>query len=206
MAESRRLADALKRVFDVVFAVAVAIPAVPVMLLEALAVALDSEGPVLFAQERIGLHGRPFRIYKYRTMVLPEHRLDSDGKLKPDSQCLTRVGGFLRRTSLDELPQLWCILRGDMSFVGPRPTLPFQVERYDEVQRRRLDVKPGITGLAQIRGRNRLSWEEKIAYDVEYVDTHTFMGDVRILAATVRVVLRGSDIEFVKHDRISRID
>ena len=197
---------AVKRLFDVFLAVLVAVPALPIMLLEALAIRLDSRGPALFSQERIGLGGRPFRIHKFRTMVLPEYRLDAGGRVRPDEECLTRLGRFLRKTSLDELPQLWCVLRGDMSFVGPRPTLRFQVERYDAFQRRRLEVKPGITGLAQIRGRNSLSWEEKIRYDVEYVDTRSFLGDLRILAATVRIVLAGKDIEFAKHDRISRLD
>lgn len=196
----------VKRLFDVFLAILVAVPALPIMLLEALAIRLDSKGLVLFAQERIGRGGKPFQIYKFRTMVLPEYRLDASGRVKPDEECVTRVGRFLRRTSLDELPQLWCILRGDMSFVGPRPTFRFQVERYDAFQRRRLEVRPGITGLAQIRGRNSLSWEEKIQHDVEYVDTHSFVGDLGILAATVRIVLAGKDIEFVKHDRISRLD
>lgn len=199
-------AGAMKRLFDVVLAILVLIPALPVMMIEALVIALDSKGPVLFVQERIGLNGRPFPIYKFRTMVLPEYRMDAAGRVRPDAECITRVGRILRWTSLDELPQLWCILRGDMSFVGPRPTLRFQVERYDAFQRRRLEVRPGITGLAQIRGRNSLSWEEKIRHDVEYVDTHTFLGDLRILAATVLIVLKGKDIEFVKHDRISKVD
>lgn len=196
----------MKRLFDVTLAILLLIPAVPVMIIEALLITLDSKGPALFAQERIGLNGHPFRIYKFRTMVLPEYRLDKSGRVRPDAECITRVGRILRQTSLDELPQLWCILRGDMSFVGPRPTLRFQVERYDAFQRRRLEVRPGITGLAQIRGRNSLSWEEKIRHDVEYVDTHTFLGDLGILAATLPIVLRGKDIEFVKHDRISRMD
>jgi lipopolysaccharide/colanic/teichoic acid biosynthesis glycosyltransferase len=128
------------------------------------------------------------------------------GELKGDAERVTRLGRMLRRTSLDELPQIWNILVGNMSFVGPRPTLRYQVERYDAFQRRRLEVKPGITGLAQVRGRNSLSWEDKIRHDVEYVDTRSFLGDLRILAATARVVLRRQDVEFVKNDRISKID
>jgi lipopolysaccharide/colanic/teichoic acid biosynthesis glycosyltransferase len=196
----------MKRLFDLFFAGIVLLPALPVMLIEALVIALDSKGPVLFVQERVGLLGRPFRLYKFRTMIPEDPSLVDTGRAKADAERVTRVGGFLRRTSLDELPQLWCILRGDMSFVGPRPTLQFQVDRYDAFQRRRLEVKPGITGLAQIRGRNSLSWEERIRHDVEYVDTRTFVGDLCILAATVRVVLQGRDIEFAKHDRISRVD
>jgi lipopolysaccharide/colanic/teichoic acid biosynthesis glycosyltransferase len=196
----------MKRLFDLAFAGLLLLPILPVMALEAIAIAIDSRGPVLFVQERVGMHGRPFQMYKFRTMIPAEHSLDGSGKLKGDAERVTRLGRMLRRTSLDELPQIWNILVGNMSFVGPRPTLGYQVERYDAFQRRRLEVKPGITGLAQVRGRNSLSWEEKIRHDVEYVDTRSFLGDLRILAATARVVLRRQDVEFVKNDRISKID
>ena len=196
----------LKRLLDLLVAVLLLPVLLPVMALEAIAIALDSRGPVLFVQERIGLHGAPFRMYKFRTMIPPEHSLDASGKLRPDAERVTRLGNLLRRTSLDELPQLFNILKGDMSLVGPRPTLRYQVERYDAFQRRRLEVRPGITGLAQVRGRNSLTWEEKIRHDVEYVETHSFLGDLRILLATVRVVLRRGDTEFVKDDHISKVD
>jgi undecaprenyl phosphate N,N'-diacetylbacillosamine 1-phosphate transferase len=196
----------LKTLFDVTLSSVLLVALAPVMALEAIAIALDFRGPVLFVQERIGRGGRPFRIYKFRTMILPEHSLDPDGKLKSDAERITRLGRFLRRTSLDELPQLFNILKGDMSFVGPRPTLAYQVERYDAFQRRRLEVKPGVTGLAQIRGRNGLTWEEKIRHDVEYVERGSFLMDLRILIATARVVVKKNDIEFVKDDRISRLD
>ncbi|MGA8891054.1 MAG: sugar transferase [Anaeromyxobacteraceae bacterium] len=196
----------MKRLFDLVLAGLLLVPLLPILAIEALAIRIDSKGSPLFVQERVGLRGRSFRMFKFRTMVPPEHSLDATGKLRPDAERITRLGAFLRKTSLDELPQLFNIIRGDMSFVGPRPTLRYQVDRYDGFQRRRLEVKPGITGLAQIRGRNRLSWEEKIRHDVEYVDTRSFLGDLGILAATVRVVLRREDVEFVKNDRISKVD
>jgi lipopolysaccharide/colanic/teichoic acid biosynthesis glycosyltransferase len=196
----------MKRLFDLTLAGLLLAPLLPLLVLEALAIRIDSRGNPLFVQERVGLRGRPFRMYKFRTMVPPEHSLDANGKLKGDADRVTRLGSLLRRTSLDELPQIFNILKGDMSFVGPRPTLQYQVDRYDGFQRRRLEVKPGITGLAQIRGRNNLTWEEKIRHDVEYVETRSFLGDLGILAATVRVVLRRQDVEFVKNDHISKVD
>jgi lipopolysaccharide/colanic/teichoic acid biosynthesis glycosyltransferase len=196
----------MKKLFDLTFAGLLLAPLLPLLALEALAIRLDSRGGPLFVQERVGLRGRPFRMYKFRTMVPPEHSVDANGKLRSDAERVTRLGSFLRRTSLDELPQIFNILKGDMSFVGPRPTLKYQVDRYDAFQRRRLEVRPGITGLAQIRGRNSLTWEEKIRHDVEYVDTRSFLGDLGILAATVSVVLRRQDVEFAKNDRISKVD
>jgi lipopolysaccharide/colanic/teichoic acid biosynthesis glycosyltransferase len=196
----------MKPLFDFALASVLLVPLLPVMAVEAIAIALESRGPILFVQERIGRGGRPFRFYKFRTMTPSENSLDEKGKLKSDAKRITRLGRFLRRASLDELPQLFNILKGDMSFVGPRPTLRYQVERYDEFQRRRLEVKPGITGLAQIRGRNSLSWEEKIRHDIKYVDTRSFLLDLRILLATVPVVFKRGEIEFVNDDRISRID
>ena len=196
----------MKPIFDFLLAAALLVPLLPIMFIEAVAIAVDSRGFVLFVQPRVGRGGRSFRMYKFRTMIPAEHSLDAQGKVKPDDERITRLGRFLRRTSLDELPQLFNILKGDMSFVGPRPTLQYQVDRYDAFQRRRLEVKPGVTGLAQIRGRNSLSWEEKIRHDVEYVERRSFLLDLRILLSTAAVVVRRDGIEFTKNDDISRLD
>ena len=171
----------MKRTFDVVFAlVAIAILS-PLLLLTALAVWMQFGQPVLFRQVRPGLYGVPFRIFKFRTMI---EATDSDGLALCDEQRLTPLGRFLRRTSLDELPELFNVLRGDMSLVGPRPLLPEYLSRYTAHQARRHDVKPGITGWAQVNGRNELTWTEKFQHDVWYVDHQSFLLDCRILCRT----------------------
>ncbi len=145
----------------------VAIPALVVGGCCAVAVALTSRGPVFFRQERIGMGGRPFMVWKFRTMA------HGDNPIFPDATRITSAGALLRRFSLDELPQLINVATGEMSIVGPRPTLAYQVERYDDHQRRRLAVRPGLTGLAQVSGRNSLPWAERIDYDVTYVETQS---------------------------------
>jgi sugar transferase EpsL len=152
--------------------------------------------PVFFHQVRIGYREKPFRFCKFRTMT---NRRDADGVLLPDERRLTKFGRILRSTSLDELPQLWHVVTGTMSVVGPRPLLPEYLPRYSAHQRRRHEVKPGITGWAQINGRNRLSWEEKLNLDVWYVDHHTFGLDLAILWKTVRKVLQGEGISSTGH-------
>lgn len=142
---------------------------------------------MLFRQMRPGLHGEPFTLYKFRTMT---DARDADGNLLPDAQRLTRFGRFLRSTSLDELPELWNVLKGDMSLVGPRPLLMQYLERYTPEQKRRHEVRPGITGWAQVNGRNAITWEEKFALDVWYVDNQSLWLDLRILMLTVWKVLR----------------
>jgi lipopolysaccharide/colanic/teichoic acid biosynthesis glycosyltransferase len=178
-----------KRLVDLALLVLVAVPALAVGMACALAVRLTSRGPVLFRQERIGMGGRPFEVLKFRTMVA------GDNPIVPDASRITAVGRWLRRFSLDELPQLVNVARGEMSVVGPRPTLRYQVERYDDRQWQRLSVRPGLTGLAQIRGRNALSWTERIEHDLEYVQTQSVRLDARILAATARVMLTGEGVE-----------
>jgi len=152
--------------------------------------------PALFRQTRIGRGGKPFTFFKFRTMT---DARDARGELLPDARRLTRLGRFLRATSLDELPQLWNVLRGDMSLVGPRPLLPQYLPRYDSRQRRRHEVKPGITGWAQINGRNALSWEEKFDLDVWYVDHQSFRLDMKILWLTLLKVLRRDGISQSGH-------
>lgn len=181
----------LKRMLDVVGgATLLAVFAVP-MGLVALAIRLRMGSPVLFTQTRPGLRGELFQLYKFRTML---DARDASGQLLPDGERLTRLGQFLRSTSLDELPALFNVLNGDMSLVGPRPLLPQYLERYSPEQARRHDVKPGITGLAQIGGRNALSWETKFQLDVRYVDSWSVWLDLRILLTTIAKVLRREGI------------
>lgn len=168
-----------KRLFDLCLALPALVLLSPLLLATALAVRLGLGPGVLFRQERPGLHGRPFTILKFRTMR------QGDG---PDGERLTRLGRFLRAASLDELPELWNVVRGDMSLVGPRPLLVAYLERYTPRQARRHEVRPGITGLAQVSGRNALSWEERFELDVWYVDNRSFALDLAILARTVGAV------------------
>ncbi|ADG73674.1 Undecaprenyl-phosphate galactose phosphotransferase [Cellulomonas flavigena DSM 20109] len=192
-----------KRLADAVASAVLLVPLAPVFAVIAAAVKATSRGPVLFAQERPGLHGKPFQILKFRSMRTFEDSYDADGAELSNSARITPVGRVLRRTSLDELPQLVNVLRGEMSIVGPRPALMYQVERYDDVQRQRLDVRPGITGLAQVRGRNELTWEEKIAVDLEYVRTVSASLDLRIVLRTFRVVISGGGVQFSRYDKLS---
>ena len=176
-----------QRLFDVAVTVMALPLALPLMLVVALAVRLSMGVPVLFRHMRTGLHGRCFTLYKFRTM-----RVGRAGE--PDEVRLTRVGRIVRSLSLDELPQLWNVLRGDMSVVGPRPLLPEYLDRYTPAQARRHEVRPGITGLAQVSGRNALTWGEKFALDVWYVDHRGVAIDTWILWWTIVTVLRGGGV------------
>ncbi|MDM4718324.1 sugar transferase [Micromonospora sp. WMMA1363] len=175
---------------DLVVALLLIVLLAPVMVAVALLVAAGLGRPALFRQCRSGRHGEPFELVKFRTMRPPDLRRG----LVSDADRLTPLGRWLRSTSLDELPTLWNVLRGDMSLVGPRPLLPEYLPRYSTRQARRHEVRPGVTGLAQVHGRNQLSWKEKFDLDVEYVDTRTLRMDVSILAATVRTVLHREGI------------
>ena len=178
-----------KRLLDLAILALVAVPAASVGVVCGIAVAATSRGGVFFRQERVGMNGRPFRVWKFRTMVA------GDNPIFPDASRITSVGALLRRFSLDELPQLINVATGEMSIVGPRPTLAYQVERYDEHQRRRLAVRPGLTGLAQVSGRNSLTWGDRIDYDVTYVQTQSVATDLRLLGRTVSTILTGGGIE-----------
>jgi len=186
----------IKRLFDVLVAGCALVLLSPLLALLALAVRLFLGSPVLFSQQRPGLHGRPFRMVKFRTM---RDALDAQGRPLPDAERLTRFGRFLRASSLDELPELWNVLRGEMSLVGPRPLLMEYLPLYSPEQARRHEVRPGITGWAQVNGRNALSWEDKFALDVWYVDHRSFGLDLRILALTVWRVLRPQGISQAGH-------
>ncbi len=176
----------MKRILDILLAsVALVVLAVPFTLL-AWQVRRKLGTPVLFRQIRPGLHGRPFHMVKFRTMTGAR---GADGKLLPDAERLTRFGRFLRASSLDELPELWNVLKGEMSLVGPRPLLMEYLPLYSTEQARRHDVRPGITGWAQINGRNALSWEQKFKLDIAYVETQSVWLDIKILWLTIRKVL-----------------
>lgn len=177
----------MKRAFDIIVAALALVLLAPPMVVLALAIRLVMGWPVVFVQERPGRAGVPFRMFKFRTMT--EAR-DASGRPLPNEQRLTRLGRLLRKTSLDELPELWNVLRGDMSLVGPRPLLLQYLPLYTPRQRRRHEVRPGLTGWAQIHGRNQIGWEEKFELDVWYVDHRSFWLDLKILAITVIKVLK----------------
>jgi lipopolysaccharide/colanic/teichoic acid biosynthesis glycosyltransferase len=192
-----QVASASKRVFDCSVSVIALLVASPLLLAGGIAVLVSSGRPVFFLQERIGLHGKPFRIIKFRTMTREAEQQTKGQWITAGNPYVTPVGRFLRKTSLDELPELLNVLKGDMSLVGPRPTLPEQVAAYDVFQRRRLEVRPGITGWAQVNGRNSISWIERIKLDVWYVGHWTLWLDIRILLMTMGQVLRQRGVEDV---------
>lgn len=181
----------LKRFFDVVVSLVGGLALFPLMVLVVLLVSCRLGRPVFFLQERPGLNGIPFLMIKFRTM---SDARDTNGELLPDVDRLTSLGRFLRSTSLDELPELWNVLKGDMSLVGPRPLLVEYLPLYSERQSRRHDVRPGVTGWAQVNGRNALSWEEKFELDVWYVENHSLWLDIKILFLTVWKVVKRDDI------------
>lgn len=181
----------IKRAIDVVLSLLLLILLSPVLLLAIVILAITQRGKMFFLQERPGRYGRLFRIIKLRTM---NNDANEDGSLKSDEERLTKVGGFLRSTSLDELPQLWNVLCGDMSLIGPRPLLKEYLPLYSPMQARRHEVRPGITGWAQVHGRNAISWERKFELDVWYVDHLTFLTDLKIVAMTIHHVLMRTDI------------
>jgi lipopolysaccharide/colanic/teichoic acid biosynthesis glycosyltransferase len=184
--------DTLNRTLDVAGASLGLALTSPLLALAALAIKLDDGGPILYRQRRVGLDGADFELLKLRTMDVGAETRGAGFAVNEGDPRITRVGGVLRRLSLDELPQLWNVVRGDMSLIGPRPTLAYQVERYTPRQRRRLDVKPGITGWAQIHGRARLPWADRIELDVWYVEHRSPWLDLKILARTPLALLGGT--------------
>lgn len=188
---SRQVGLALKRVVDVGVAAVALLVLLPALLVIAAAIRLTSPGGALFRQARAGKAGREFVIMKFRTMDVATFRPPGSGLLYADDPRITRVGRVLRRTGLDELPQLLNVLRGEMSLVGPRPDLPHHAEQYTPEQRIRLEMRPGITGWAQVAGRNDIPWEQRIALDVEYVRGWSLWLDARVIVRTIRVVLAG---------------
>lgn len=176
----------MKRFLDIVLASFGLIILAPIICIVALSIRRKLGSPVIFSQVRPGLHGRPFKMVKFRTML---DAVDADGDPLPDYQRMTRFGNFLRSSSLDEFPELWNVLKGDMSLVGPRPLLMEYLPLYSPEQFRRHDVRPGVTGWAQVNGRNALSWKDKFQFDVWYVDNHSFWLDLKIISLTIKKVL-----------------
>ena len=182
----------MNRALDVAGASLGLVLASPFLAAAALAIKLDGGGPVLYRQQRVGKDGREFELVKLRTMVVGAERQGAGWAVDHGDPRITRVGSVLRRLSLDEVPQLWNVVRGEMSLIGPRPTLAYQVEQYTPRQRRRLDVRPGITGWAQVQGRASLPWEERIELDVWYVEHRSPRLDLKILARTPLALLGGT--------------
>jgi lipopolysaccharide/colanic/teichoic acid biosynthesis glycosyltransferase len=182
----------VNRVADVAIAGSALLVTSPVLAIAALAVKLEDGGPVLYRQTRVGRNGADFELLKLRTMVVGAETVGAGLSVNRGDPRITRVGRLLRKLSLDELPQLWNVVRGEMSVIGPRPTLRYQVEQYDERQRQRLDVKPGITGWAQVNGRAELPWADRIELDVWYVEHRSPRLDLRILARTPRALFGGT--------------
>jgi len=182
----------MNRAADVFLAGAALVLTSPLLGLAALATKLEDRGPVFYRQTRVGKDGEDFEVLKLRSMVVGAESLGAGYAVDEGDARITRVGRIVRRTSIDELPQLWNVLRGDMSIIGPRPTLRYQVEQYDEHQRRRLDVRPGLTGWAQVHGRASLPWAERIELDVWYVDHRSPRVDIGILLRTPLALFRGT--------------
>jgi lipopolysaccharide/colanic/teichoic acid biosynthesis glycosyltransferase len=180
-----------RRVFDVVVAGSALLAASPLLLAAVVAIRLESRGSVIYRQRRVGKDGRAFDVLKLRTMVTGAEHMGAGLAVSEGDTRITRIGRLLRRTSLDEVPNLINVLRGEMAIVGPRPTVPVQVDRYTERQRGRLAVKPGITGWAQVNGRTELPWDERIELDLWYIEHRSWRLDLRILLLTVRMVFGG---------------
>lgn len=204
----RKLNFFIKRVFDIVTSVIVLIllTIIPVFVVIPIAIRLTSKGSAFYKQVRIGKNGKPFVLYKFRTMIVEQY--DSSGNEIMSEERITKFGKFLRKTSLDEIPQLFNVLNGTMSIVGPRPMLEYQAPRCIGEENLRFDVRPGLTGLAQVKGRNNIRWEERIQYDIEYIKRFTFWLDIVIIIKTVLLVFKkdGTDVkpEYRGVDRFSK--
>lgn len=191
----------MKRILDLFFSIFILMFLSPVMIIITIIIWIIFGFPILFKQARPGLDGKIFDIYKFRTMT---NESDESGILKPDSVRLTKFGIFLRSTSLDELPGLWCVVKGDMSLVGPRPLLVEYLPLYSKKQSRRHEVKPGITGWAQVNGRNNISWDKKFELDVWYVDNQSIYLDIRILCMTIKKVVVRDGISQKNHVSVDK--
>lgn len=201
----------IKHFLDKVFSCLLLILLCPFFILICILIKLDSKGPVIFIQQRVGKNQVLFDIYKFRTMIPNAINIGNGVYTEENDPRITRVGKFLRKTSLDELPQLLNIFKGEMSFIGPRPTLEYQVKQYSDFQKKRLLMKPGVTGLAQINGRNSISWPERIKYDVQYVENWSLGFDIKILFRTFSVIFKreglyGDKEKFLIKDEMSNKD
>lgn len=188
----RRLNLAIKRTADIIFSAAGLIVLMPILLISAILLEVFMPGPLFFKQQRVGKDGRLFNILKFRSMKV-DKALEASHDFTRDAERMTPFGKLLRRTKIDELPQLWNVLVGDMSLVGPRPTVKEQTDKYNDYQRQRLNMRPGMTGLAQVNGNVSLTWDERFVYDIEYVNNFSVLLDIRILCKTVLVVIMGEE-------------
>jgi undecaprenyl phosphate N,N'-diacetylbacillosamine 1-phosphate transferase len=193
---SRKIQLFIKSVVDIIASAAGLILLFPLFVLIAAAIKLTSKGTVFFHQDRVGINGRIFKLYKFRTMVVGAENIGAGLSVTGNDVRITKVGAILRKTSLDELPQLFNVLKGDISLVGPRPTVPKHLEYYGEFERRRLEVKPGITGLAMVKGRGSVPWSVRIKYDIEYIDKFSIWLDLKILVQTLWVVLARKNVYY----------
>lgn len=184
----------MRRAIDIVVSAAALVVASPVLLSAMIAIRLETPGHAIYRQRRVGKDGRPFDMMKLRTMVDGAEHIGAGLAVNENDSRITRVGAVLRRSSLDELPNLLNVLKGDMSLIGPRPTIPVQVQQYTPRQRRRLEVKPGITGWAQVNGRASLPWEQRIELDLHYIEHRSIALDLQIMLRTVRLVLGGDGL------------
>lgn len=191
-----------KRLIDILFSLSMVILLLPIILIVAILVRVKLGSPILFSQQRPGLNGKIFRMYKFRSMT---DERDESGALLPDKVRLTKFGSFLRGSSLDELPGLWNILKGDMSLVGPRPLLVEYLEFYTEREQLRHSLRPGLTGLAQVSGRNNLAWDERLEIDVEYVQNQSFLLDLKILYLTFIKVIKKEDVVVVPSSKFGKL-
>ncbi|MGI6783492.1 MAG: sugar transferase [Aminivibrio sp.] len=198
----KKIYPAIKRIFDFTAALAGLILLSPLLLVLAALVRCKLGSPVLFKQDRPGLNGKIFTMYKFRTMTDGRNK---HGKLLPDEERLTKLGAFLRKSSMDELPELWNVLKGDMSLVGPRPLLTEYIDFYTEREMLRHTVRPGITGLAQISGRNNLPWDERLEIDVKYIETISFKGDITILFKTIMQVIHADNVVIIPGTRQKKL-
>lgn len=188
----RRLNLAIKRTADIIFSAAGLIVLMPILLISAILLEIFMPGPLFFKQQRVGKNGRLFNILKFRSMKV-DKALEASHDFTRDAERMTPFGKLLRRTKIDELPQLWNVLVGDMSLVGPRPTVKEQTDKYNDYQRQRLNMRPGMTGLAQVNGNVSLTWDERFVYDIEYVNNFSVLLDIKILSKTVLVVIMGEE-------------
>ncbi len=189
---------AIKRLFDIVVSAVMLVILSPILIILMLAVRFSSKGSVFYKQTRIGKNNKEFSIFKFRSMLLEEERVQPDGSILDPRDSITKVGKLLRKTSLDELPQLLNVLIGDMSLCGPRPIIPYRFNLMNEEQKKRHDVRPGVTGLAQVNGRNELTWDEKFKYDLEYVDKFSLWLDIKIFFKTVAAVFSKKGISYLE--------
>lgn len=194
----KRFMDIIASIFGVILLIIF-----PVFIIVPIAIILTSKGPVIFTQTRVGKDFKLFKIYKFRTMIVEQY--DKDGNEIMSENRITKIGRLLRKTSLDETPQLFNVLNGSMSLVGPRPMLDYQAERCEGDETRRFEFKPGVTGLAQVKGRNNISWEERIKYDIEYVDKFNILLDIKIILKTIVAIFKKSGTEVKpEYRRVSR--